>query len=114
MPSARPGKHISGAEVTNVSRKGFWLLVEERELFVPFELFPWFRDVPIGKLVEVTMPREGHLYWPRLDIDLAVDSIEHPERYPLVSKPAPRVAERPSRPAVPKAWPSPRSRPGRN
>jgi hypothetical protein len=25
------------------------------------------------------------LYWPDLDIDLAVDSIQHPERYPLVS-----------------------------
>jgi hypothetical protein len=26
-----------------------------------------------------------HLYWPDLDIDLSVESIEHPERFPLVS-----------------------------
>ena len=26
------------------------------------------------------------LYWPDLDVDLAVESIEHPERFPLVSK----------------------------
>src|SRR5215475_2321541 len=27
-----------------------------------------------------------HLYWPDLDVDLAVESIEHSERFPLVSK----------------------------
>jgi hypothetical protein len=25
------------------------------------------------------------LHWPDLDVDLHVDSIEHPERYPLVA-----------------------------
>jgi len=98
----------------NVSRQGFWLLVAERELFVSFDLFPWFREAAIGRLVDVTMPHPGHLHWPQLDVDLDVDSIEHPERYPLVSKPAPRVAEsmpkrsqrapaspRPRRPAKP-------------
>ena len=93
MTSARPERRTSAAEVTNVSPRGFWLLVGERELFVSFELFPWFREVSIGRLVEVTMPHPGHLYWPGLDVDLALDSIEHPDRYPLVSKSAPRVAE---------------------
>jgi hypothetical protein len=27
----------------------------------------------------------GHLHWPELDVDLHVDSIIHPERYPLVA-----------------------------
>src|SRR3546814_7518272 len=31
-------------------------------------------------------PSPQHLYWPDLDIDLAVDSIRHPERFPLVSR----------------------------
>ncbi len=98
MTSARPGKRTSPVEVTNVSRRGFWLLIAERELFVSFDLFPWFREAAIGRLVEVVMPHPGHLYWPQLDVDLAVESIEHPERYPLVSRPTPRVAEpRPKR-----------------
>jgi hypothetical protein len=33
------------------------------------------------------------LYWPDLDIDLAVDSIEHPEQYPLVSQVKPRRSQ---------------------
>lgn len=88
MTSARPGKRISEVEVTNVSRHCFWLLVAGRELFVPFAEFPWFRDAPVGQLLEVSLPHPNHLRWPQLDIDLAVASIEHPERYPLVSKPA--------------------------
>ena len=92
MRSARLGKSISGAEVTNVTRTGIWLLVGEREYFASFRLFPWFRDASIRHLVKVTRPSENHLYWPTLDIDLAVDSIEHPGRYPLVSKSRPNKA----------------------
>jgi len=28
---------------------------------------------------------EGHLYWENLDIDLSLEMIEHPERFPLQS-----------------------------
>lgn len=85
MTSAALGKDISAVEVTNVSKHGFWLLLGEEEVFLPFEQFPWFRDAPIGKLVNVQLPSGHHLYWPDLDVDLAVESILHPERYPLVS-----------------------------
>ncbi|MCU0293208.1 MAG: DUF2442 domain-containing protein [Thermoanaerobaculaceae bacterium] len=93
MSSELHGSSTSGVEVTNVSRQGFWLLLDERELFVPFAEFPFFRDATIGALTDVRMPHPGHLYWPQIDADLAVDSIEHPERYPLVSRARSRVAE---------------------
>jgi hypothetical protein len=64
----------------------FWLLLGDEELFVPFSSFPWFRDASIGKLTEVELPSPHHLYWPALDVDLAVDSIRHPEQFPLVSR----------------------------
>ena len=92
MRSALPGKNISEVEVTNVSRHGFWLLIGERELFLPFDKFPWFRDVPIGQLLKVEQPHPSHLYWPDLDVDLAVESIEFPERFPLVSRAWPNKA----------------------
>jgi hypothetical protein len=85
VKSAARGKHISDVEVTNVSKHGFWLLLRGKELYLPFNLFPWFRDVPIGELVHVELPHPHHLYWPDLDVDLSVESIEHPERFPLVS-----------------------------
>ncbi|GAB7024915.1 hypothetical protein JCM15764A_01630 [Geotalea toluenoxydans] len=73
-------------EVTNISTHGLWLLLNDEELFLPFDKFPWFQDAPVGKVVHVELPTPQHLYWPDLDVDLEVDSILHPERYPLVSK----------------------------
>ncbi len=86
MKSATLGKSTSGAEVTNISGHGFWLLIADEELFVPFQGFPWFKDASVSEILNVECPRPDHLYWPDLDVDLAVDSIRHPEKFPLISK----------------------------
>ena len=95
MSSAALGRSTSQVEVTNVSAHGFWLFVGEREHFVSFAEFPWFRDAAIGALTNVQLPSPHHLYWPDLDIDLAVESIEHPGA-PLVSKAQPNKALQPT------------------
>jgi hypothetical protein len=64
---------------------------------VPFEAFPWFRDASIAALCNVKRPRRGHLYWPDLDVDLATESIDHPERFPLVSRVHPKNEKRVSK-----------------
>ena len=89
-----PGTAISEAEVTNISRHGFWVMLDERELFLPFEEFPWFVDAPVGAILNVRRPQHHHLRWPDLEVDLTVDSIEHPERYPLKSAVPGRAAYR--------------------
>ena len=86
MSSATHGTSTSGAEVTNISRHGVWLLLDDQEYFLPFEEFPWFKKAPIEAVLEVERPQPHHLYWPRLDVDLSVASIEHPERFPLKSR----------------------------
>ena len=86
MTSGRLGTPISEVEVTNISSHGFWLLIGERERFVPFKEFPWFKDARISELIRVELQSPHHLYWPDLDVDLAVESIDHPERFPLVSR----------------------------
>ncbi|CAH1195120.1 conserved hypothetical protein [Candidatus Nitrotoga sp. BS] len=85
MTSELLGNDILEAEVTNVSRHGFWLLLGDEELFVPFSEFPWFAQAPIGKLMNVELPQPHHLYWPELDVDLDVESIRNPAAYPLVA-----------------------------
>ena len=97
MKSETPGQSISPAEVTNVSPHGFWLLIDERELFVPFKEFPWFREASVRQISNVQLPSAHHLYWPDLDVDLAVESIEHPEKYPLVSQAQPNKRLQPTK-----------------
>ena len=86
MKSAQRGKRTLVVEVTNISATGFWILMDNRELFLSFTRFPWFRNASVSELINVRRPSSHHLYWPNLDVDLAVESIKHPEHFPLVSK----------------------------
>lgn len=96
MKSVTRGRRTSRAEVTTITPRGFSLLVGRREYFVAFRDFPWFRDASIAQLTTVQLPSPHHLYWPELDVDLAVDSLEHPERYPLVSRAQPNKRLKPT------------------
>jgi hypothetical protein len=84
-----PGTNTFPIEVSNVSRHGLWLLAGEEELFLPFEHFPWFKTATIEQISTVERPTADHLYWPRLDIDLSVESVRNPSAFPLVSRHVP-------------------------
>lgn len=59
-----PGTNTSAPEVTHVSQHGFWLLLADEEVLLPFEQFPWFRRATIAQLSNVEWPSPDHLYWP--------------------------------------------------
>ena len=80
-----PGANTSVAEVTHISKNGFWLLLDDEELLLPFSDFPWFRQATIEQLTTIEWPSADHLYWLMLDVDLSVESIRCPEKFPLVS-----------------------------
>ena len=78
--------HTSDVEVTNVSQHGIWVLVSGTEHFLSFKDFPWFRDASVANILNVQLHHQTHLHWPALDIDLSLESIKTPERFPLVSR----------------------------
>ena len=78
------GKSISGAEVTQISPRGLWLLVNETEYFLPYADFPWFEKATVAQIHRVQLIQGFHLRWPDLDVDLELDSLDHLESYPLV------------------------------
>jgi hypothetical protein len=84
------GVATSDIEVSLASNKGFWLLLKDEELFVPYADFPWFKKSTLEQITTIEWPTPNHLYWPLLDIDLAVDSIRNPEQFPLIANPTPR------------------------
>lgn len=77
----------STAEVLSVSPRGLWLLVGERDFFLPHEQFPWFADARVRDVCRVELQHGHVLHWPVLDIDLELESLEHPEAWPLVWRP---------------------------
>ena len=85
MKSKTAGESTSEIEVTNISSHGIWLYWDGKEQFLPYGEFPWFKEAKVSQIVNVESPTSTHAYWPDLDVDLSLDSIEHPEKYPLKS-----------------------------
>ena len=88
MRSSTVGRSISKPEILNISANGIWLFVLDREYFLPYTEYPWFKDAPVKGILNVRLLNRVHLHWPDLDIDLEVQSLEHPDRYPLQYKTA--------------------------
>ena len=86
MKSNLHGKSTLAAEVTEIGAQGIWLRVNGKESFLPYDDFPWFKNAAIGAIENLEMLNERHLYWPDLDVDLDIESIEHPERFPLIAR----------------------------
>jgi len=83
MTSSKLGESTSTVEVTNISGHGLWLLLDEKEYFLPHDKFPWFKDAKIAEILDVRLFHGVHLHWPKLDVDLEVASLEDPDGFPL-------------------------------
>ena len=83
MNSLVLGKTISPVEVTPISSHGAWLLTQTEKLFLSSDDFPWFRNQPGKSIIHVEEPFPNHFYWPEIDVDLTVERIKHPDRFPL-------------------------------
>jgi len=66
-----------------VSGHGLWILAHDKELFLVYDDFPWFKDASIGAVLNVEEPSPGHFYWPDLAVDLGMETIENLGRFPL-------------------------------
>ena len=83
MSSSAHGNSTSAVEVTHISSHGVWLLAHDKEFFMSYEDFPWFKNQAVNAIFKVEEQSPGHFYWPDIDVDLTEEIIEHPERYSL-------------------------------
>ncbi|MCQ8104082.1 DUF2442 domain-containing protein [Methylomonas sp. SURF-2] len=51
-----------------------------------YDDFPWFKSQAVNAILHVEEPSPNHFYWPKIDIDLTLEMIKHPERFPLQTK----------------------------
>ena len=60
---------------------GIAVLVNGKEYFLRYADFPWFEYCSAVELRDLTADRWG-VYWNSLGIDLSIESLEEPERFP--------------------------------
>lgn len=80
------GKNASEVEVTQIETKGIWVLSDDKEYFLPFARFPFFRNATVSSIHNVLVISPGKVRWPDLDFDLAWESLEKPEKVSLICK----------------------------
>ena len=73
-------------QITDVTQFGIWLLINRKEYYIPYERYPFFKDAKIADIYNYEFLNNHHLYWPNLDIDIDLDALEHPEKYPLIHR----------------------------
>jgi len=88
MKLLRNGKNILKVNVEKTSSFGIWILVKGKEYFLSYEEYPFFKRRALKSVKNVKIIHGFHLYWPELDVDLSIDNLEHPEKYPLKIKKA--------------------------
>ena len=74
------------ADVLMINDRGIMLSVQGEDYFLSYNRVPWMRDATINEVLDVRMSGKNAIEWPKLDVDLEVDSLRHPERYPLIIK----------------------------
>lgn len=85
MKLKKLGKTTSSINV-EASEYGIWLFVEDKEYFLPYKEYPWFKKAKTSELNNVKFLFSNHLHWPDLDVDLELKSLKQPEKYPLIYK----------------------------
>ena len=76
----------TSASVLMINAQGIMLSICGHDYFLSYNRIPWMQDAPIRSVLNVQMSGPEAIEWPDLDVDLELDSLRHPERYPLVIK----------------------------
>ena len=76
----------TSVSVLMINGQGIMISVCGQDYFLSYNRIPWMRDAAIKDVLDVRMCGSEAIEWPRLDIDLEIESLRHPERYPLLIK----------------------------
>ena len=87
MNLQKPGDNILiNSEVTNITKLGFWILVNNNEYFVPFTDYPVFKKATIEQIIDFEMLSQNQLSWKSLDCDIELVALGNPQQFPLLYK----------------------------
>ena len=76
----------TSVSVLMINGQGIMISVGGQDYFLSYNRVPWMREASINDVLNVQMCGAEAVEWPALDVDLELDSLRHPERYPLLIK----------------------------
>jgi hypothetical protein len=77
---------LINSEVTNINSLGFYVLIDNKEYFVPFREYPAFKNIPVSDIFEMILLSPEQLYWEKYDIDIELSALKAPHLFPLSYK----------------------------
>ena len=78
-------EHTS-VSVRSILSDGIFLSVGENDYYISYNRLPWFKNAKISDIFNVEMCGNEGIRWDALDVDLEIESLKYPEKYPLVIK----------------------------
>ena len=78
--------HNTSAGVLMINAQGILISVEGQDYFLSYNRVPWMKDARISDVLNVRMSGRSAIEWETLDVGLEIESLKHPERYPLIMK----------------------------
>ena len=69
-----------------INAQGVMISVQGEDFFISYNRALWLCNATISNALNVKMSGKHAIEWPDLDIDFEIESLRHPERYPLVMK----------------------------
>ena len=76
----------TSVSVLMINGQGIMITVGGQDFFLSYNRIPWMREASIKDVLNVQMCGDEAIEWPALDVDLEIESLRHPERYPLLIK----------------------------
>ncbi|MDR0698529.1 MAG: DUF2442 domain-containing protein [Tannerella sp.] len=73
-------------EVRLITPMGIIVSVSGCDYYISYDRLPWFREAKVSDIFNVKMCGNDGIRWEALNVDLEIDSLIHPEQYPLVMK----------------------------
>ena len=76
----------TSVNVRSIMNDGIFLTVFDNDYYLSYSRLPWFRDAKVSDIFNVGMIGDYGIRWETLDVDLEIESLKYPERFPLVMK----------------------------
>ena len=82
--STKNGTNTS-VKVHAIVSNGITVEAQGNTYFLPYSANPWFENAKVADVFNVEPVGKTGIRWDALDVDLAIESIIHPEKYPLIA-----------------------------